>query len=73
MTEVHHPNSTTETLKSDAWQLLLSRIGDTLMLYLLMHTSLFLPMPNGCFLQVTGRPVAYVRPFSSAQHRSVSL
>ncbi len=59
-TEVHHPNTTTDLLKGEPWQLLLSRIGDTLMLYLLMHTSLFLPLPNGCFLQVTGPPIAEV-------------
>ena len=59
-TEAHHPNTTTDLLKGEPWQLLLSRIGDTLMLYLLMHTSLFLPLPNGCFLQVTGPPIAEV-------------
>jgi len=59
-TEAYHCNTTTELLKGEAWQLLLSRIGDILMLYLLMHTSLFLPLPNGCFLQVTGVPIAEV-------------
>jgi hypothetical protein len=33
-------------------QLLLSRIGDTLMLYLLLHTSLFAALPNSCCLQL---------------------
>ena len=59
-TEAHHANTTTDLLKGEAWQLLLSRIGDTLMLFLLMHTSLFLPLPNGCFLQVTGASIAEV-------------
>lgn len=59
-TEAHHMNTTTDLLKGEAWQLLLSRIGDTLMLFLLMHTSLFLPLPNGCFLQVTGESIAEV-------------
>lgn len=58
--EAYHCNTTTELLKGEAWQLLLSRIGDILMLYLLMHTSLFLPLPNGCFLQLTGVSVAEV-------------
>ena len=53
-------NTTTAQLQGEAWQLLLSRIGDTLMLFLLMHTSLFLPLPNGCFLQVTGASIAEV-------------
>ena len=33
-------------------QLLLARIGDTLMLYLLLHVSLFAALPNSCCLQL---------------------
>lgn len=33
-------------------QLLLSRIGDTLMLYLLTHASMFVELPNACCLQL---------------------
>ena len=45
-----------EELMSEPWQLLLSRIGDVLMLHLLMHAAIFKPLPNSCFLQLTGTP-----------------
>ena len=61
-------NTTTAQLHGQAWQLLLSRVGDTLMLFLLMHTSLFLPLPNGCHLQATGACVAQVLPLCSSLH-----
>ena len=53
-------NTTTAQLQGQAWQLLLSRVGDTLMLFLLMHTSLFLPLPHGCYLQASGTCIAQV-------------
>ena len=53
-------NTTTAQLQGEAWQLLLSRVGDTLMLFLLMHTSLFLPLPHGCYLQASGTCIAQV-------------
>ena len=49
-----HDGSMLEELKSEPWQLLLSRIGDVLMLHLLMHAAIFKPLPNSCFLQLTG-------------------
>ena len=58
-------NSTAAQLEGGAWQLLLSRIGDTLMLFLLMHTSIFLPLPHGCFLQAAGACVAQAWPLTS--------
>lgn len=30
------------------------------MLHLLMHVTIFVPLPNGCYLQVTGLPAAQV-------------
>ena len=59
-TEAYYPNTTTKLLKGAAWQLLLSRIGDSIMLHLLMNASIFLLMANGCYLQVTGAPVTQV-------------
>ena len=59
-TEAYYPNTTTKLLKGAAWQLLLSRIGDSIMLHLLMNASIFLHMANGCYLQVTGTPVTQV-------------
>ena len=58
-------NSTAAQLEGGAWQLLLSRVGDTLMLFLLMHTSIFLPLPHGCFLQAAGACVAQAWPLTS--------
>ena len=59
-TETCHLNSSVEILKSEAWQLLLSRIGDAMMLHLLMHAAIFKPLPNGCFLQIAGTAVDQV-------------
>lgn len=59
-TEAYYPNTTIKQLKQTSWQLLLSRIGDSLMLHLLMHVTIFVPLPNGCYLQVTGLPAAQV-------------
>ena len=49
-------------LQGPAWGMLLACIGDTLMLYLLTHSSIFVQMANGCYLQVTGQPINKVRP-----------
>ncbi len=59
-TEAYYPNTTIKQLKQPSWQLLLSRIGDSLMLHLLLHVTIFVPLPNGCYLQVTGLPAAQV-------------
>ena len=58
--EAYYPNSLTAQLLGPPWRLLLSRIGDTLMLYLLVHASLFARLPNGCALQLTGPPLQQV-------------
>lgn len=41
-------------------QVLLSRCGDALMLHLLLHASVFAPLPGGCLLQLSGLPAAEV-------------
>ena len=58
--EAYYPNTTAAALRGLAWQRLLSRVGDGVMMHLLLHCSLFLPLPNGCFLQASGTPVAQV-------------
>ncbi len=55
-----HLNSSVEILKGEPWQQMLSQIGDALMLHLLMHAAIFQPLPNGCFLQLTGTAVDQV-------------
>nr|AXY54923.1 telomerase reverse transcriptase [Ammopiptanthus mongolicus] len=46
-----------ELLSCASWCLLLSRVGDDLMVYLLRNTSIFLPAPLGKHHQVGGPPI----------------
>ncbi|XP_055958866.1 uncharacterized protein LOC130014055 [Patella vulgata] len=53
--ELRYPNSASNRLQYSSWELLLSRIGDCLMEYLLEMTSIFLQVPDSsCYIQVTG-------------------
>ncbi|KAE9600832.1 putative RNA-directed DNA polymerase [Lupinus albus] len=49
-----------ELLSSASWCLLLSRVGDDLMVYLLRNTSIFLPAPHGKHHQVGGPPINHL-------------
>lgn len=52
------PNTVFETLRvSGAWMLLLSRVGDDLLVYLLAHCALYLLVPPSCAYQVCGSPL----------------
>ncbi|XP_057608943.1 telomerase reverse transcriptase-like isoform X2 [Chionomys nivalis] len=52
------PNSVTDTLRiSRAWMLLLSRVGDDLLVYLLTRCALYLLVPPTCAYQVCGSPL----------------
>ncbi|EDL37055.1 telomerase reverse transcriptase isoform 1 [Mus musculus] len=52
------PNTVIETLRvSGAWMLLLSRVGDDLLVYLLAHCALYLLVPPSCAYQVCGSPL----------------
>lgn len=51
-----------EILTTSAWDCLLEIIGDELMIYLLKHTSVFLPLPSGDHRQVSGPPISKLRP-----------
>ncbi|KAL7215426.1 hypothetical protein ACSBR1_027566 [Camellia fascicularis] len=42
----HHSSPTIELLTCLAWNLLLRRVGDGIMVYLLKYTSIFLPLPR---------------------------
>jgi hypothetical protein len=46
---------TAEALRSSEWRQLHARVGDELMLHLLLHAAIFAPLPNGCYLQLAGR------------------
>ncbi|XP_055817841.1 telomerase reverse transcriptase isoform X2 [Solanum dulcamara] len=47
-----------EVLTSPSWSLLLKRIGDVLMVYLLKNTSIFLRLPRNKHHQVAGVPIS---------------
>ncbi|KAJ1381436.1 Telomerase reverse transcriptase [Sesbania bispinosa] len=47
-----------ELLSGASWCLLLSRVGDDFMVYLLRNTSIFLPAPHGKHHQVGGPPIS---------------
>lgn len=58
--EAYYPNTTARMLRGAVWERLLSRIGDAVMMHLLLYGSIFLALPNGCFLQVSGAPAPQV-------------
>ncbi|XP_055453965.1 telomerase reverse transcriptase isoform X3 [Psammomys obesus] len=52
------PNTVTETVRgSGAWMLLLSRVGDDLLVHLLARCALYLLVPPNCAYQVCGSPL----------------
>ncbi|OQU92566.1 hypothetical protein SORBI_3001G366300 [Sorghum bicolor] len=46
-----------ELVSSLSWEILLQRIGDLLMCYILRHSSIFVPVKKDGFFQVTGLPL----------------
>ncbi|WIA23695.1 hypothetical protein OEZ85_000387 [Tetradesmus obliquus] len=51
------PSSTAAALSSPDWATLLSRVGDELMLALLLQGAVFAPLPGGNYVQLAGAPV----------------
>ncbi|CAL2237024.1 unnamed protein product [Prunus armeniaca] len=51
-----------ELLNSSAWCLLLERVGDGIMVYLLRNASIFLPIQRKKHEQVTGLPISNLCP-----------
>ncbi|XP_020553258.1 telomerase reverse transcriptase isoform X2 [Sesamum indicum] len=47
-----------DELTSPKWTILLRRVGDALMMYLLKYTSLFLPLPRNKHHQISGSPIS---------------
>ncbi|CAD6211237.1 unnamed protein product [Miscanthus lutarioriparius] len=54
-----------ELVSSSSWDILLHRIGDLLMCYILRHSSIFLPVKKNGFFQVTGLPLNQKPMFAS--------
>uniref|UniRef100_A0A8D2J9J2 Telomerase reverse transcriptase n=1 Tax=Varanus komodoensis TaxID=61221 RepID=A0A8D2J9J2_VARKO len=51
------PNNTTETIRQSVlWEIILSRVGDDVMMYLLEHCALFVLVPPSCCYQICGQP-----------------
>ncbi|KAJ3237236.1 hypothetical protein HDU81_009858 [Chytriomyces hyalinus] len=63
------PNTIVTFLKSFAWQRLLDRLGTSAMMHLLCETSVFSELPNGCFFQITGCPLAEL-PITNSDYAS---
>ncbi|XP_072854563.2 telomerase reverse transcriptase isoform X1 [Pogona vitticeps] len=52
------PNNTTETIRQSVlWEIILSRVGDDVMMYLLEHCALFMLVPPSCCYQMCGQPI----------------
>lgn len=49
-------NTVLTALLSQEWETLLRRVGIAIMLHLLVDTSIFVSLPNGCWCQMTGEP-----------------
>ncbi|GAX76318.1 hypothetical protein CEUSTIGMA_g3764.t1 [Chlamydomonas eustigma] len=58
--EPFRQNTVNELLCTQAWKDLLSIIGDSLMLYLLQYTAIFVPLQGGNhnYVQAAGRPIS---------------
>jgi hypothetical protein len=54
-------NTIITALQAPEWELLLNRIGPTAMIHMLTSTSIFVPLPNDCYCQVTGYPLIHLR------------
>jgi hypothetical protein len=55
-------------LLAPEWSTLLSRVGDELMLALLLHGAVFAPLPGGNYVQLAGTPVHTVRQVLSSHY-----
>lgn len=55
-----------ELLTTSAWAVLVRRVGDALMVYLLRNTSIFMPLPQRNHHQVAGFPINDLCPRFSA-------
>ncbi|XP_070795209.1 telomerase reverse transcriptase [Pituophis catenifer annectens] len=52
------PNHSTETIRQNVlWEIILNRVGDDIMMYILEHCALFLLVPPNCCYQICGEPI----------------
>ncbi|XP_070603147.1 telomerase reverse transcriptase isoform X2 [Erythrolamprus reginae] len=51
-------NHSTETIRRNVlWEVILNRVGDDIMMYILEHCALFLLVPPNCCYQICGEPI----------------
>ena len=62
--EYRIPNSNTSRLQYTPWKILLSRIGDDAMEFLLETRAVFVPAVSTCYVQLTGTPMYELSAFS---------
>ncbi|KAM7262138.1 hypothetical protein ACFE04_021215 [Oxalis oulophora] len=55
-----HNAAIVDLLACSAWEILLSRVGDSTMVYLLRNSSIFLPLSNKKHHQVAGSPISKI-------------
>ncbi|KAG6546743.1 hypothetical protein Mapa_011932 [Marchantia paleacea] len=56
--ECLYGNAAVDIVNSESWKVLLSRVGDLVMLHILSHAAVFTPLPNDCLLQISGAPIS---------------
>ncbi|BBN17278.1 telomerase reverse transcriptase [Marchantia polymorpha subsp. ruderalis] len=56
--ECLYGNAAVDIVNSSSWKVLLSRVGDLVMLHILSHAAIFTPLPNDCLLQISGAPIS---------------
>ncbi|KJE96616.1 hypothetical protein CAOG_06915 [Capsaspora owczarzaki ATCC 30864] len=67
--ENYFPNTTLNYLKTLPWELLLARMGDSVVLHLLLSASVFVRLNNGCYMQVSGAPADDATPSQPARSK----
>ncbi|WVQ79296.1 hypothetical protein IAT38_001393 [Cryptococcus sp. DSM 104549] len=67
---IHNPS---ETLRGRPWQLLRARIGDQAFHQLLIHASIFMPVGNNCFMQLTGAPISALHDKKRTSEKVLAL
>ncbi|TPX41394.1 hypothetical protein SeMB42_g05053 [Synchytrium endobioticum] len=67
------PNTMVKYVKSSLWSRLLRFIGDDVMFFLLCYRSVFVALPNGCYLQVSGPSMADISVATATSEVSAPL
>ncbi|NP_001269394.1 telomerase reverse transcriptase [Ornithorhynchus anatinus] len=67
------PNISTESVRTSIlWEMLFSRVGDDVIMYLLEHCALFMLVPPNCSYQICGQPIYELPPTDSSPPRPSS-